>query len=463
MASIAAKAELFPELPFDAPNRSGLSGRDAALCRAIDSLVTRRWLTLTALLQSRIERPWQRVEAPLQAALLAGAAQLLFMDRIPDHAAVDESVNWAKEQRGAKAGGFVNAVLRKVAVLRDELLPAQTGVFASRRDEIVLPDGRAWRLREEIFADPAVERIAQVGSLGRELFLHWIAAHGFETARELAHHGLADPPTLLTGVLAEPGALSSAALVPHAQAGWYVWTPDAVSEASSETPDALPATDSGGPATIDRSGLLAFLQANPGMRVQDPASGDPVAAVTTAGLSPQVIVDFCAGRGTKTVQLALAFPNAQIIASDPDAGRTRDLSAAAARYPNIEVSTPAKLTKHFQSADLIVLDVPCSNTAVLPRRPEAGYRFSSARLAKLIAKQREVATGAMPLLKPGGHMLYSTCSLEPTENARQADAIRKRFGFLPRGERQRFPTGVPGEPSTQYSDGGFWSLAVRRG
>jgi 16S rRNA C967 or C1407 C5-methylase (RsmB/RsmF family) len=55
-------------------------------------------------------------------------------------------------------------------------------------------------------------------------------------------------------------------------------------------------------------------------------------------------------------------------------------------------------------------------------------------------------------------VLYATCSLEPTENARQADAIRKRFTFHARGERQRFPTGVPGDAATKYSDGGFWAL-----
>ncbi len=434
MESIASKAEVFPELPFDAPVTTNLDSRDAGLCRAIDAAVTRRWMTLVAVLQSRLERPWQRVEAPLQAALLAGAAQLLLMDRIPDHAAVDESVHWAKGVRGPKAGGFVNAVLRKVIALRETMLDRHTGKFASRRDEIPLSDGRAWRLREDVFAEHEVERISQVGSIGRELLLHWIAAHNFESARQLAQHGLVDAPTLITGV---PSSLAGdPRLLPHEQAGWFVWKGE----------------------HHDHQSLIELLATTPSMRVQDPASGDPVAAAVSAGLSPAVVLDFCAGRGTKTVQLAQAFPNALIVASDPDAERSRDLAVAAARHANIEVSTPARLTKHFQSADLVVLDVPCSNTAVLPRRPEAGYRFSTNRLQKLVAKQREVVTGAMPLLKPRGHVLYATCSLEPTENARQADAIRKKFGFLPRGERQRFPTGIPGESETRYSDGGFWSL-----
>jgi 16S rRNA (cytosine967-C5)-methyltransferase len=446
MRSLAKKASLFPELPFDAPDTSGLDARDGSLARAIDAAVVRRWSTLVALLQSRLERPWQRVEPPLQAALLAGSAQLLFMDRIPDHAAVDETVGWAKAVKGPKAAGFVNAVLRKVASLRVELRPASTDPFGNRRDELPLSDGRVWRLRDDVFAEHAVERIAQVGSVGRELFLHWIAAHGFEAARSLARHCIVDPPVLLTGV---PASLATderfaRRLVPHAQPNWFVWTEDADGDAAS---------------AVD---LPSLLDATPGLRVQDPASGDPVAAAAESGLAPKVVVDFCAGRGTKTVQLAQAFPNATIVASDPDAERSRDLATAAARHANIVVATPAKLPAWFQKADLVVLDVPCSNTAVLPRRPEASHRFTAGRLEKLVAKQREIVTGAMPLLARGGHVLYATCSLEPNENARQTDAMRKRFQFLPRGERQRFPTGMPGEPPTAYADGGFWSVMQSR-
>ena len=431
MERIARKAALFPELPFDAPATKGLDPRDAALAHAIETAVTRRWLTLVAVIESRLTRPWSRVEATLQAALLAGSAQLLLMDRLPDHAVVDETVAWTKRQRGPKAGGFVNAVLRKVIDLRAEMLERPSAPFATRRDELPLGDGRAWRLAEEVFSAESVDRARQIGSVGRELFLHWIAAHGFTSARQLAEHGLADAPTLVTGV---PAALAGDPRFPaHDVPGWHVFAGD-------------------------HGELLGLLAEHPTLRVQDPASGDPVKAAREAGIQPRKIVDFCAGRGTKTVQLAQAFPGATVVASDPDVERAKDLAGAARRFGNIVVSTPAKLTEHFQSADLVVLDVPCSNTAVLPRRPEAGYRFTARRLEKLIEKQREVVVGAMPLLAPGGHVLYSTCSLEPTENTRQAEAIRKRFQLQPRGERQRFPTGVAGDPPTRYSDGGFWAL-----
>jgi 16S rRNA (cytosine967-C5)-methyltransferase len=272
----------------------------------------------------------------------------------------------------------------------------------------------------------------EVGSVGRELFLHWIAAHGFQGAMRLAEHGLVDPPTLVTDL---PSVLAAdPRFLPHDQPGWFAFTGD-------------------------HPELLALLAAHPGLRVQDPTSGDPV--VAAAGLDPRLVIDFCAGRGTKTVQLARTFPNARIVASDPDLRRRQDLAAAATRHPNIEVIGPEAFPGHFQAADLVLLDVPCSNTGVLPRRPEASYRFSGPRLERLVAKQREIVAAAMPLLKPGGHVLYATCSLEPAENGRQADAIRQRFRLESRGERQRFPAGTPGDPPSRYADGGFWCLLRR--
>lgn len=425
----------FPDLPFDPIDVGGLDARDASFARAMDTIVTRRWLTLVAVLESRLDRPWPQIESSLQAALLVGAAQILFFDRVPDHASVDESVAWAKIARGARAAGFVNAVLRKVAALRVELVAETPAAFGKPRDCLPLDDGRAWRLAEPIFADDPTTRVSQVGSVGRELVVHWIAAHGFKTATELARHGLVDPPTLVTGIPAAVAADSGSVgmLTRHDQNGWYVFTGE-------------------------HAELVALIAAHPSVRVQDPASGDPVTAARNAKLTPKVILDLCAGRGTKTVQLAQAFPAATVVASDPDADRRRDLEAAARRHPNIQVIAPDGFAAHFQAADLVVLDVPCSNTAVLPRRPEASYRFSARRLERLVEKQREISLGAMPLLRPGGHILYSTCSLEPAENARQTEAMRKRHRLVSVGERQRFPIGVPGDPPTRYSDGGYWAL-----
>ena len=436
---LAARVKSFPDLPIASLDPSGLEPRDAAFARALDLAIARRWLTLVALAEPHVERGWARLQDPLKAAILAGTAQLILLDRIPDHAAVDASVEWAKRTAGAGAGGLVNAVLRRVAESRAELLPAEhpEAIAAVGRPDLVpLSDGRAWRLARPVFGDETVTLLAAQTSHAKELVVHWIGAHGREKTREICHHDLSEAPTLVTGLSAPTAARFADRLAPHARDGWWAWSGSA--------------TD-----------LAELLAGDRDARVQDPGSAEPVAAVTAAGLFPKVIVDLCAGRGTKTRQLATAFPSAEVIATDIDAARRRDLSALARNHHRIQAVEPGEVTRWFGKTDLVVLDVPCTNTGVLPRRPEARYRFTRARLESLLELQREIAVGALPLLSPRGAVLYSTCSLEPAENARQADWLRRRGGLSPLAERQRFPEGAPGEPPTAYVDGGFHSLSAR--
>ena len=240
----------------------------------------------------------------------------------------------------------------------------------------------------------------------------------------------------MTGLARETAERFADRLVAHRRDGWWCWTGSA-------------------------SDLSELLGGDRDARVQDPGSAEPVAAAAAAGLEPKVIVDLCAGRGTKTRQLATAFPSAEVVATDIDAGRRRDLAALARNHDRIQAVDPGEVTRWFGKADLVVLDVPCTNTGVLPRRPEARYRFTRSRLDSLLELQREIAAGALPLLSPRGAVLYATCSLEPAENARQAEWLRRRGGLAATVERQRFPEGMPGDPASAYLDGGFHSLAVR--
>jgi hypothetical protein len=102
---LADHAEAWPRLDPPRDELPELDPRDAALARMIERQAVRRWLTLKTLLERQLTRPWAKVEFPLQAALLGGAAQLFLMDRIPEHAAVDETVEWAKRRLRPGAGG----------------------------------------------------------------------------------------------------------------------------------------------------------------------------------------------------------------------------------------------------------------------------------------------------------------------------------------------------------------------
>jgi 16S rRNA (cytosine967-C5)-methyltransferase len=142
-----------------------LDQRDAALATAIEHAVMRRWLTLARIIESQLTRRWSEVEFRMQAVLLVGAAQLLLMERVPDHAIVHEAVEWAKSNIRPKAGAMVNAVLRKVAGLRGDLSIAkpQAGKMYQVQfsgGELPLGDGRVLRLNADVFDASPLPRLA---------------------------------------------------------------------------------------------------------------------------------------------------------------------------------------------------------------------------------------------------------------------------------------------------------------
>jgi len=188
--------------------------------------------------------------------------------------------------------------------------------------------------------------------------------------------------------------------------------------------------------------------------VQDAGSSEAVLSVTD--LRPRVIVDVCAGRGTKTRQLRALFPDARIVASEVDADRLADLRRAFAHDGRVEVMPAGRLVEHLgPSGDLVLLDVPCSNTGVLARRAEAKYRVDRASLGRLVGVQRQIIADAIPVLAPSGSVLYSTCSLEREENEDQAGWAAQWHPLRPERERRSEPAGVPGEGPATYRDGSY--------
>jgi 16S rRNA (cytosine967-C5)-methyltransferase len=180
------------------------------------------------------------------------------------------------------------------------------------------------------------------------------------------------------------------------------------------------------------------------------------------GLRPAIILDACAGRGTKTRQLAALHPQAEIVATDTDGHRLRALALAFEGHPRVKVTTPEGLRRVVGKVDLLVLDVPCSNTGVLARRPEAKYRFNRARLDSVVRLQKEIVEDHRLMLAPEGSILYSTCSLEPSENDAQAAWAAGRTGRVVARQERHEPRGMPGEPDARYADGGFGALLSPR-
>ena len=117
-----------------------------------------------------------------------------------------------------------------------------------------------------------------------------------------------------------------------------------------------------------------------------------------------------------------------------------------------------ELAEALREADLVLFDVPCTNTGVLPRRPQARYRFSTERTRSVRGVQKAIVAECMVLMKPAAHVLYATCSLEPDENTQQAKWINKRFGAECLTEGLMEPEGQAGDPAERYADGGYHAL-----
>lgn len=417
-------AERFPAVEPPDNDLSGLSSADAALALAIYRTTAQRWFTLQHLLEMYLSKQMRRLEPSMQAVLMSGAAQLVFFDRLPAYAVVDESVRLAHQLVRPNAKAMVNAVLRKVDRLAGKAKP----VLGWTPDPglIPLPDGCALRFPEAVLppVEPLDKHLVVATSMPLRLVREWLQRWGDEEVIGLCLQSIQNSPvTVAVEAGFDPGR-NRGYCDPHTIDGLVTWQ---------------------GPA----DGLGDFLSQHPDRHVQDAAS--TLAVRSTAGYQPKMILDYCAGQGTKTRQLALLHPDAQVFATDTHPGRREVLRSATTDLSSISVIDPDRAGD--QRYDLILLDVPCSNTGVLARRPEARYRYSQQSLGELVKLQREIIEQARSWLAPGGLLLYSTCSIEPPENGNQIKKLLRTGGELIHEHQQ-----LPVSSSATYTDGSYHAL-----
>lgn len=431
---IASHARRFPDLLIAEPDVRGLDPRDASLAYAIVEAAVRRWITIEWLLDQFSKQPCAALEPPMRAALLGGAAQLLFLDRVPPHAAIDTAVEWTKSHVRPGAAGMVNALLRRINDLAGGSARTRREEYCGADDELPLEAGGALALTRSILPQDPPARLGVGVGLPPWLLRRWVETRGVDAARILALHTLARAPVILhtahaTRVLPEAQGRA------HDRAGHLVFTGT-------------------------REDLVSIMRTRTDIWVQDPASS--ASLLLAKGTSPRVIVDYCAGRGTKTRQLLAMFPKSRIIAGDVDPARFADLRAAFEGHPRATVVAPGEYTRlALGQADLIVLDVPCSNTGVLPRRIETKFRANAKQLDRLASAQRQILSDALPLLSPRGKFLYCTCSLEPDENELQAQWLARWHRLKVERQETVLPAGLPGEDASRYHDGAYAALLGR--
>ena len=345
--------------------------RDAALVTELVLGVLRRRAQLDHVVTQAASRPLDRIEPAVREALRVGTYTLLFLDRVPDFAAVDTAVTLVKEAGHAKAAGFVNGVLRRVAREGEALLPPAP----SRGDVPAL----ALHL-----SHPAwwVERV--VGRLGWDEAAALLAADNEPAATTLASTGPGVAEALAReGVLTQPGRYAPGSL--RVTSG----VPQHTRAFSTET-----------------------------FWIQDEAS-QLVVQLFGDRVGPRV-ADVCAAPGGKSLALAARLPEGgRIVALDRHAHRLRRVVANARRVgvKSIVVAA-ADMTREAPLAgpfDDVLVDAPCSGTGTLRRHPEIRWRLRPDDLPALAARQRRILASSSALVRPGGRLVYAVCSLEPEE------------------------------------------------
>ncbi len=364
-----------------------LSQPDRNLCTTL-VLGTLRWQrVLDAECRRFLARPDQSLPEDALLALRVGAYQLLFLDRIPVHAAIFEAVEWCKHSEGARQAGLVNAVLRKVAAL-----PKKRG-FAV---ELAYPEWMVARWRK-FYGAEACRRICEQGQTEPETAVRLLRA---DAENKLHWQGMALQP------------------------GFFLAKARRIADVEEKTARVGQA-ENDGTIELEAENRSASLEHVAHAQLQDEGS-QLVAELLGKGMR---ILDCCAAPGGKTAVLLQNNPEAQLLACDLHPTRLATMrrrlaGAMAPAHVETRVTDAAKLTG-VGPFDRILCDVPCTGTGTLARNPEIRHRLQPGELTRQAERQREILSAGLRLLAPGGRLLYSTCSLEPEENEAVVEACFK--------------------------------------
>ncbi|HEV8440093.1 MAG TPA: 16S rRNA (cytosine(967)-C(5))-methyltransferase RsmB [Methylomirabilota bacterium] len=368
----------FADLTLDhALEEARLDPRDVSLCTEI-VYGTLRWRRhLDWRLAPHLKRPLAKLDPWVRTLLRLTAYQIFFLDRVPAWAAVDEAVSLARlKSRNPGPAEFVNAVLRSLTrAAEPPPLPALPVEALATR--LAYPDWMAARWVARYGMDEAEELMSAMNERPPvTIRANLLRGSREELARRLRDEELAETrPTTLApeGLRVERGLV----------ARWAAFAE--------------------GRCTIqDEASMLIA-------RLVDPAPGELVA-------------DTCAAPGTKSTHLAELMQNrGKIVAMDSHAGRLKLLGKAAARLGATIIEAhaggvSALAPRHANRCDRVLVDAPCSNLGVLRRNPDVKWRRSAGELTRLQEKQRGILAAASSLARPGGRLVYATCSLEPEEN-----------------------------------------------
>ena len=387
----------------------GLDRREAALCARLTYGVLQNRALLDFYLGGYCTQSFEKLEPFIRDVLRLGGYQILYMDRVPDSAAVDQAVELVKRKKRQRAAGLVNAVLRRLSRAKDHLpaLPAK-----DRRGYLALRYSHPRWL---------VERLADL--LGEEEAEALLRLDNESVPTAIQRNPLRCTPEALVERLAESGAL----VTPHP------WLPDCWQLSGGGDLEAMPAFQEGLFQVQDAAARAAVLAG-------DPRPGDRV-------------LDVCAAPGGKSFAAAMAMENrGEIVSCDIHPHKLSLIEKGAARLGISCVETRLSDGRErredwLERFDLVLCDVPCSGLGIIRKKPDIRYKDPAA-LAGLPEVQRAILENASQYVRPGGVLLYATCTVLPEENEGVTEDFLARH---PRFQKQCFS--LPG--LEEENDGGL--------
>ncbi len=378
---------------------AGLVGRERAQAQRLAYGTVQRRGTIDAGLEQLVERPLRDLDAPVLAALRLGTYELLFADATPDHAAVDQAVELTKRARAAHAAGFVNAVLRRAGREREELLEVLLGDDSTPESAATAHSAPLWLAQmwwRELGANDARALLAACNEPPEN-------AYRVNTLRT-------DPESVLerlraTGVAASTPRFDRIAMKTEHGSEWPLAAPEMI-VVEGPTGDLVPELVESGELTPQSRGSAAVVE------VLDPQPGEHV-------------LDLCAGPGIKTGQIAARMGDrGEVFSVESDPRRAAEVVEQARRLGLRSVSViEADATEPGMIGfDRVLLDAPCSDLGALASRPDARWRKSPATIERLVEVQAQLLERARAALKPGGTLVYATCTISERENSLLDDA-----------------------------------------
>lgn len=409
-----ANAEFTENLLEQALSRARLSNADRGLCQELVYGVVRWQATLDWLIA---RKTGGRTQKPvLQHLLRLGLYQIFWLDRIPNHAAVNETVEQAKRSGFGPQAGFVNAVLRgylrefdATKILLTELKTSQPHIGWSHPEWLVA----RWQNR---FSAEKLAQLLESDNTPPKTFARINELAFTKVGREFEERKIKDIGELLTLWRDENVEYD------FVRRDWL--EENLVFELKSHPPIAK---------------LKSFQRGF--FYVQDPST-----LLAVGALDPQpgeTVLDMCAAPGGKATYIAQKMKNAgKIVASDVSDERLKLVQENCTRLGVTCVETILNSKSEIQDLkfDRILIDAPCSNTGVMRRRVDLRWRIRSEEIGRLRKTQLDLLKLAATKLKAGGRLVYSTCSLEPEENSGVVqEFLRERTNFKLESERELLP------------------------